>query len=771
MKKLFTLIAAALLAVGVNAQTTLWESASGYTVKWSGNTDASVSKDKAENWKVGDEIHVTVSRKTADDDWPQVVIKTNAASDENIGSSVGLWSISESEFPYTAVFVLTAPAMNQIKENGFHVAGSAAVITKIEYVQGSVPVNTDYAIWLGSMVFPDESWWSAGNISIDKSMFADVEVGQILEFRASVCSDKFLVQACMNGWEDNGKYSVNASADEIAAKTISLQLDETQVSYLKEKGLIVQAGGCTLNAVALLPVAEVPATKDIDFSGMSSVWGGGSYDAGTKTITQGTGGVGLAWYSSQPDFSKYDYMVVEFAEPTKEKAKIAIVYNDNTNSGEAGAFNANCKRKVIALKDVSKSAILQIYVQGGSEGCTFVLSKMYVAKSDYITENNIVDEYALTDTESLSLVNLNAGWNANYDSSTKTITVKDGVDAGGKGWWFGESTGADYSHYDNVVIEFEPTTSEGNVEVQYNGAENKKVNFYLGATCVVIPLDATGKSNIKCIQIAGGPNDTFILKAAYVAISSKTPAEALGITWTVAGQELLMGRDSNWNEGDKKNNMTSTDGVNYTLVKEDVYLEQGGSYMYKVVQNHSWDNDSYGEDGKTDGSNAYLNISETGKYKLTFSFNSDTKKPTVTAVKTSDADVTIHDMYSVIGTIIGNWDTDTEMTKGDNGIFTATIANVNAGSYEFKVRVDKDWTFSYPSSNYQLTVDSDGSTVTFTYNPATYEVTATVTPATGIESLTINAHANALMYNLAGQRVDKDYKGVVIKNGRKVVVK
>lgn len=510
-------------------------------------------------------------------------------------------------------------------------------------------------------------------------------------------------------------------------------------------------------------------TKDIDFSGMSSVWGGGSYDAGTKTITQGTGGVGLAWYSSQPDFSKYDYMVVEFAEPTKEKAKIAIVYNDDTNSGEAGAFNANCKRKVIALKDVSKSAIKQIYVQGGSEGCTFVLSKMYVAKSDYITENNIVDEYALTDTESLSLVNLDAGWNANYDSSTKKITVEDGVDAGGKGWWFGESTGADYSHYDNVVIEFEPTTSEGNVEVQYNGAENKKVNFYLGATCVVIPLDATGKSNIKCIQIAGGPNDTFILKAAYVAISSKTPAEALGITWTVAGQELLMG--SNWSEGDKKNNMTSTDGVNYTLVKEGVYLEQGGSYMYKVVQNHSWDNDSYGEDGKTDGSNAYLNISETGKYKLTFSFNSDTKKPTVTAVKTSDADVTIHDMYSVIGTIIGNWDTDTEMTKGDNGIFTATIANVNAGSYEFKVRVDKDWTFSYPSSNYQLTVDSDGSTVTFTYNPATYEVKATVTPPTGIEALTIDTDANALMYNLAGQRVDKDYKGVVIKNGKKVVVK
>lgn len=665
------------------------------------------------------------------------------------------------------LFTLIAAALLAVGANAQHDVGNptnGAIVTEGEDAGTWFDESTKTINFLKAWSYRP-GWWLAWNNEASANTGNDFSEYDEFVVELSDIPDGMTVQCQIEDVDGKSASAQTTNADSKIVVPLS-KIDKTKV---RQAYLQASSTGSVKFVKAYFQTSS--PTKDIDFSGMSSVWGGGSYDAGTKTITQGTGGVGLAWYSSQPDFSKYDYLVVEFAEPTKEKAKIAIVYNDDTTSGEAGAFNANCKRKVIALKDVSKSAIKQIYVQGGSEGCTFVLSKMYVAKSDYITENNIVDEYALTDTESLSLVNLDAGWNANYDSSTKTITVKDGVDAGGKGWWFGESTGADYSHYDNVVIEFEPTTSEGNVEVQYNGAENKKVNFYLGATCVVIPLDATGKSNIKCIQIAGGPNDTFILKAAYVAISSKTPAEALGITWTVAGQELLMGRGSNWNEGDKKNNMTSTDGVNYTLVKEDVYLEQGGSYMYKVVQNHSWDNDSYGEDGKTDGSNAYLNISETGKYKLTFSFNSDTKKPTVTAVKTSDADVTIHDMYSVIGTINGNWDNDTEMTKGDDGIFTATIANVNAGSYEFKVRVDKDWTFSYPSSNYQLTVDSDGSTVTFTYNPATYEVKATVTPPTGIEALTIDTDANAPMYNLAGQRVDKDYKGVVIKNGRKVVVK
>lgn len=48
-------------------------------------------------------------------------------------------------------------------------------------------------------------------------------------------------------------------------------------------------------------------------------------------------------------------------------------------------------------------------------------------------------------------------------------------------------------------------------------------------------------------------------------------------------------------------------------------------------------------------------------------------------------------------------------------------------------------------------------------------------PATGIEAITTKANnawnANAQMYNLSGQKVDKSYKGIVIQNGRKFVNK
>lgn len=42
---------------------------------------------------------------------------------------------------------------------------------------------------------------------------------------------------------------------------------------------------------------------------------------------------------------------------------------------------------------------------------------------------------------------------------------------------------------------------------------------------------------------------------------------------------------------------------------------------------------------------------------------------------------------------------------------------------------------------------------------------------TGISSIEAeNANSNK-MYNLAGQRVDKNYKGIVIKDGKKFIVK
>lgn len=43
--------------------------------------------------------------------------------------------------------------------------------------------------------------------------------------------------------------------------------------------------------------------------------------------------------------------------------------------------------------------------------------------------------------------------------------------------------------------------------------------------------------------------------------------------------------------------------------------------------------------------------------------------------------------------------------------------------------------------------------------------------ATGIQTIEAASAANGAIYNLAGQRVDKSYKGIVIVNGKKYLNK
>ncbi len=39
----------------------------------------------------------------------------------------------------------------------------------------------------------------------------------------------------------------------------------------------------------------------------------------------------------------------------------------------------------------------------------------------------------------------------------------------------------------------------------------------------------------------------------------------------------------------------------------------------------------------------------------------------------------------------------------------------------------------------------------------------------GIANITVDANANAPLYNLQGMKVDSSYKGIVIQNGKKLI--
>lgn len=248
-------------------------------------------------------------------------------------------------------------------------------------------------------------------------------------------------------------------------------------------------------------------------------------------------------------------------------------------------------------------------------------------------------------------------------------------------------------------------------------------------------------------------------------------------TWTVAGVAPLCGTE--WDPTNTENDLSSTDGVNYTLVKEDLALEGDVGYGFKIVADHAWD-EAYPAD------NYVLTVTENGKYKVTFKFNKETKEVSAEAVKTGEAEFgekiwTIAGVEALMGSDWSPTDENNDMTNQGDGTFQLVKTNValKAGDYQFKVLANHSWTENYGAdgvadgANVVLTIEADGNyDVTFVWNPDSKELYATADIAAGINNVKNTvADKNAPMYNLQGQRVQEGFRGVVIQNGRKVVMK
>ena len=73
-------------------------------------------------------------------------------------------------------------------------------------------------------------------------------------------------------------------------------------------------------------------------------------------------------------------------------------------------------------------------------------------------------------------------------------------------------------------------------------------------------------------------------------------------------------------------------------------------------------------------------------------------------------------------------------------------------------------TFTYCCKQVNFVVDVD-------YSETAYDAQYDPSTASGINNVNVAENANGAIFNLAGQKVANNYKGLVIKNGKKVVMK
>lgn len=106
----------------------------------------------------------------------------------------------------------------------------------------------------------------------------------------------------------------------------------------------------------------------------------------------------------------------------------------------------------------------------------------------------------------------------------------------------------------------------------------------------------------------------------------------------------------------------------------------------------------------------------------------------------------------------------TDLEKG-GAKFTASVGTLKLD--DSKVR---NWTWTGNADEVTFTVSrkdqaSNNAVLRFV------EITVNPSGATGINNITVDNAKKGVRYNLAGQRVNESYKGVVIENGKKMIVK
>lgn len=201
-------------------------------------------------------------------------------------------------------------------------------------------------------------------------------------------------------------------------------------------------------------------------------------------------------------------------------------------------------------------------------------------------------------------------------------------------------------------------------------------------------------------------------------------------TWSVVGSKAIMNGTADWAIAETANDMTTEDGVTYTLTVTGKTLEAGTTYEYKIAKEHKWSN------GEFPNQNAKMSVSETAVYDIVYTANVSEKTHSAVATKAGEAGEITH-TYSIAGSsadLFGAaWsqtNTATDMTKGEDGIYRWTKEDVTlaAGTIEYKVVVDHAWGEAYPSQNATLVIAEDAAyNVVFTFNPADKAVNATAT--------------------------------------------
>lgn len=268
MKKIFTLMVAAVAAVSAFAQsrTTLWEGEQVMDATWS---NVGVELSNLATAKAGDNIVVTTSKVDASInaawEWgSQVFLKVNSGANGAWEDMAGTSAVGFKE-PGEAKFEITDKILEQFKTaSSFYVQGMCVVVSKVE-LESAVP-TTSTQLWSGECVFGN---WADG-FSVPAEQFAKASAGDVLEFVYTTDTETtekwWQFKTIFAGTED-ALTSNKADLNEYDCATVAsgstsykIVLNAEDIARLKETGLSVNGHFNIVTAVNLIQAVKEPST-------------------------------------------------------------------------------------------------------------------------------------------------------------------------------------------------------------------------------------------------------------------------------------------------------------------------------------------------------------------------------------------------------------------------------------------------------------------------------------------------------------------------------
>ena len=178
-------------------------------------------------------------------------------------------------------------------------------------------------------------------------------------------------------------------------------------------------------AVAANPIVKwVPATKELNLDNATGGWGGQEYDNTTHKANLPAEGAGGWWITG--DYSDYDYFVFEVEGFVKGGWAQFVIFNQNVPITLEGSFV-----QVVDISKMSRDTNDKSVFEWGGSNCviqggastSWTWKNAYFATAEYVEENGIKTEAIFGDTQDILPSFGSSGWDAQYDATTKTITI------------------------------------------------------------------------------------------------------------------------------------------------------------------------------------------------------------------------------------------------------------------------------------------------------------------------------------------------------------